>query len=147
LRTIAAVGAVDGSAANVGCALPNDLGEVAIPVEGSVVVDVGRCGLAIEASEVAHLVVVEQLGDHRGNVVSGAAGGDVLAVSSATSGSVVFVAASVANLRGNGGKVVVPLESWRRVVGAVSIMVSNDQFRVRFGSGGDGSGWSGSSAG
>lgn len=73
--------AVVGSASDGGGSLPDDLGEVSPSVESSLVVDVGWCGLAVHGREISGLVVVEQLGDDRGDVAGWAAGGDVLAVS------------------------------------------------------------------
>lgn len=73
--------AVDSGAADLGGSGPDNLGEVAPSVESRLVVDVGWCGLSVHGGEVARFVVVEQLGDDRGDVAGRAAGGDVLAVS------------------------------------------------------------------
>jgi len=47
LRTVALAGAVNSGAANVGGGLPDNLAEMTPTVEGSLVVDVGWCSLAI----------------------------------------------------------------------------------------------------
>lgn len=87
VRAVAGAGAVDSSAANVSGVLPDDLGEVTISVERGIVVNVGWCGFAVQASEVGHLAVVEELSNDGGNVVSWASCGNVLTVSSATIGT------------------------------------------------------------
>ena len=84
--------AVNSSAANGAGTLPDDLGEVTPAIESLLVVDVGWGCLAIETIEVAHLIVVKQLGDNRGDVVSRATSGNVLAVSSAVSGAMKLLA-------------------------------------------------------
>lgn len=79
VRAVAFAGAVDGSAADRGGALPDDLGEVTIAVEHSIG-HVARGGLAVEGVEVHHLGVVELLGDDGRDVVLVGTGRDVLAV-------------------------------------------------------------------
>jgi hypothetical protein len=79
--------AVIGGTSDFAGSLPHDLGEVTPAVEGSLVVDVGRCRLAVHSIEVTGLVVVEQLGDDGGDVVSWAASSDVLAVTAAIGGA------------------------------------------------------------
>ena len=74
--------AVVGCAANLIGALPDDLGEVSPAIESLAVVDVGWGALAVEAGEVVDLVVVEEIGDDRGDVAGWRTGSDVLAVSS-----------------------------------------------------------------
>jgi hypothetical protein len=82
LETTAAA-AVIGSTSDLGSSLPDDLGEVTPTVESGLVVDVGWSSLAVQSVEVTSLVVVEQIGDDGGHVVSRAAGSNVLAVSTA----------------------------------------------------------------
>jgi hypothetical protein len=81
LRTIALALAVDSSTSDTGGTLPDDLGEVAPSVKGSLVVDAAGCLLAVLGSEVSSLVVVEQLSDNGGDVVRWAASSNVLAIS------------------------------------------------------------------
>lgn len=145
--------AIIGGTSNLGGSLPDDLGEMTPAVESIDVVDVGRCGLAVQSVEVTSLVVVEELGDDGGHVVGGAAGSDVLAVSAAIGGAVqklaraqwqrshgfnvhvVGIVARLGNLQGGRGNGVVPLESWGRVVGAVSIVMVDDALGVAIGAG------------
>jgi len=128
-NTAASVGktfsrAVDGSAANRRGVLPDDLGEVSPAIEGGVVVDAGRSGLAIQASEVANLVVVEQLGDDGRDVAGWCASSDVLTVSSTIGSYIVGIHARASNLLGCSSEAIIPSKSWRGVVGAMRVMVS-----------------------
>jgi len=131
LRTIALASAVDGSTANMSGALPDDLGEVTPAVKGSLVVDVGWGSLAVEPAEVWCLVVVEQLSDDRGHVVSWAASSNVLAVSTTIGLDVVGIVARVGNLESSRSSGVIPSECRSRVVGTMSIMMVNNLGRVR----------------
>jgi hypothetical protein len=88
LRTIAPASAVNGSTANKGCSLPDDLSEVTISVKGGLIVDVGWSSLAVKTGVVRGLVVVEELSDNRCYIVSRAASSNVLAKSS-TVGSAI----------------------------------------------------------
>lgn len=72
-----------GSATNVGGTLPHNLGEVAPSIE---VVHAG-VSLAIQGLEVAHLVVVHQVGDHLSNLFRGDTISNVLAIPTAINGA------------------------------------------------------------
>jgi len=125
-----AAGAVVGCAADLGGALPDDLGEVAPAIESGVVVDVRWGRLAEKASEVADLVVVEELGDDRGDVAGWRTGSNVLAVASTVGRGVVSVDARASDLLSRGGQTGIPRESWSRVVGTVSIVMRNNGLAV-----------------
>lgn len=71
--------AVEGRAANLGAALPDDLGEVAELVEGGIR-HVRWGSLVVERLEEAHLIVVHVVGDDRRDVGWGSTCGNVLAV-------------------------------------------------------------------
>jgi hypothetical protein len=83
--------AVISRTADLGAALPDDLREVSPAIESGLVVDVGWGGLAEQTAEVADLIVVEQLGDDRGDVIGWSTGSDVLTVSSAISGPKIYI--------------------------------------------------------
>ena len=151
LWTVALSSAVISGAANLGGALPHDLGEVTPAVKGAFIVDVGGSGLAVETSKVARLVVVEKLGDDGGDIVSRASGGDVLAVSAlairvvdltvrestsvrledaANDLRVVLVDAGLSNLHGSSSDAVVPSQGWSRVVGTMGVVVVSNRLRI-----------------
>ena len=71
----------------MGGTLPHNLGEVTPSIE------VGHTGvgLAVQALEVSHLVVVHQVGDHLSNLVRGDTISNVLAIATAINGATAIV--------------------------------------------------------
>ena len=129
-------GAVDGSAANISAADPDDLGIVAIAVKRRFVIDVVGGGLAVQAVEVPDLGVVEEVGDDRGDVVRGRTGRNVLAVAAASGINVVGIIAAVGDLESDRSEGSVPLHGRGRVVLAVNVVVGHDVLGVSVAVGG-----------
>jgi len=130
LRTIAPASAVNGSTANKGCGLPDDLSEVTISVKGGLVVDVGWSSFAVETGEVRGLGVIEEFSDDGCYIVSRAASSNVLAKSSTVGSGVVGIVARIGDLESRRSGGVIPSKIGSRVVGAVSVMMGNNQSSI-----------------
>lgn len=139
----AAAGAIVCGTSDLGGTLPDDLREVSPAIKSGIVIDIGWGGLAIEAIEIADLVVVEEISDDGRDVASWSTSCDVLTVASAISRPVCVLAeqttkgalmghlrlmsvdARASNLLSGGSKACIPRKSWSRVVGTMRIVMRN----------------------
>jgi len=101
-----------------GCGLPDDLAEVAPLLEVGHV----RVGLTIPLEQ-RHLVVIEDVGDHRSDVAGWSTSADVLTITSTVDGNVVLIDAGVRKHLGTGSESVGPGQGIGRVVCAMVVVL------------------------